>query len=216
MADHEKKPEATAEPRPEPDAAAEAADGVAETAAPLEAPSAEEFADMKDKLLRTFAEMENLRQRTAREIADARQYAVANFAREMLAVGDNLRRAIAAVPAELHDGGDKALAALLEGVEVTERGLEQALTKFGVKRIDAKGAKFDPSLHQAMFEVESEEAPPGTVADEIQVGYVIGERVLRPSLVAVAKKTAAAGEPAKGGEDAAKPAETPAASNKMG
>jgi molecular chaperone GrpE len=166
---------------------------------------AAEAADLKNKLLRTLAEMENLRRRTEREIADARQYAVANFAREMLTVGDNLRRAIDAVPAELRDPGsesgagghDPALSALIEGVEVTEKGLQQALAKHGVRRIEAKGQKFDPAMHQAMYEAETADVAPGAVAEEIQAGYAIGERVLRPALVAVAKR-------------ASKPAETPA------
>jgi molecular chaperone GrpE len=147
-----------------------------------------EVAEIKNKLLRTLAEMENLRRRTEREMADARQYAVANFARDMLTVGDNLRRAIDAVPKELRDGRDPALSALIEGVEVTERSLEQSLTKFGVRRVDTKGQKFDPGLHQAMFEVESGDLTPGTVAEEIQAGYAIGERVLRPALVGIVKR----------------------------
>jgi molecular chaperone GrpE len=147
-----------------------------------------EVAETKDKMLRTLAEMENLRRRTEREIADARQYAVANFARDMLIVGDNLRRAIEAVPKENRNSGDIALDALIDGVEVTERGLEQALVKFGVKRVETKGQKFDPAVHQAMFEMESPDLPPGTVAEEIQAGYVIGERVLRPALVGIVKR----------------------------
>ena len=142
----------------------------------------------KDKLLRTLAEMENLRRRTEREIADARQYAVANFARDMLTVGDNLRRAIDAVPKEQRGSGDAALDALIDGVEVTERGLEQSLTKFGVRRVETKGQKFDPAVHQAMFEMESPDAQPGTVVEEIQAGYVIGDRTLRPALVGIAKR----------------------------
>jgi molecular chaperone GrpE len=156
-----------------------------------------ENTDLKNKLLRTLAEMENLRRRTEREMADARQYAVANFARDMLTVGDNLRRAIGAVPKELRDGRDAALSALIEGVEVTERGMEQAMTKFGVRRVETKGQKFDPALHQAMFEIESAELAPGTVAEEVQAGYAIGERVLRPALVGIVKrqKPAAANDP---------------------
>ena len=149
---------------------------------------AAEIADMKDKLLRTLAEMENLRRRTEREMADTRTYAVASFARDMLTVGDNLRRAIDAVPKEQRDGRDPALNALIEGVEVTERGMEQAMTKFGVRRVDTAGVKFDPQIHQAMFEVESPDAAPGTVVQEVQAGYVIGERVLRPALVGIAKR----------------------------
>jgi molecular chaperone GrpE len=147
-----------------------------------------EVADLKNKLLRTLAEMENLRRRTEREIADARQYAVANFARDMLTVSDNLRRAIDAVPKEQRGSGDAALDALVDGVEVTERGLEQSLTKFGVRRIETKGQRFDPAVHQAMFEMESPDAQPGTVVEEIQAGYVIGDRTLRPALVGIAKR----------------------------
>ncbi|HVZ14250.1 MAG TPA: nucleotide exchange factor GrpE [Bauldia sp.] len=149
---------------------------------------AAEVADMKDKLLRTLAEMENLRRRTEREMADARTYAVASFARDMLTVGDNLRRAIDAVPKEQRDGRDPALSTLIEGVEMTERSMEQSMAKFGVRRVDTAGVKFDPQVHQAMFEVESPEAQPGTVVQEVQAGYVIGDRVLRPALVGIAKR----------------------------
>jgi molecular chaperone GrpE len=165
-----------------------------------------EAADLKNKLLRTLAEMENLRRRTEREMADTRQYAVANFARDMLTVGDNLRRAIDAVPAELRESGEAALSALIEGVAVTEKGLQQALAKHGVKRIEAKGEKFDPGLHQAMYEVDTADAAPGSVAEEVQAGYVIGERVLRPALVAVAKR-AAQPEPEKADAAAEEPEE---------
>lgn len=180
------------------------AEKAAETAAPADAGEAlrAEVADLKDKLLRTLAEMENLRKRTEREMADARQYAVANFARDMLTVGDNLRRAIDAVPKEAAKT-DAALATLVEGVDVTERGLLQALQKFGVKRVEAKGQKFDPGKHQAMLEVETTDVDPGAVAQEIQPGYTIGERVLRPALVAVAKRPAKPAPKA----DEAKPSE---------
>lgn len=167
---------------------------VAPTTAPAE-PSEEptaaalsnEVSELKDRLVRTLAEMENLRKRTEREVADSRRYAVASFARDMLTVSDNLKRAIDAVPEEMRQGGDKVLTALIEGVEVTERGFEQSLEKFGVRAIDAKGEKFNPDLHQAVYEVESADIPAGHVADVMQVGYVIGERVLRPAMVGVAK-----------------------------
>ncbi len=194
----------------EPDAAAEA--GEPASAGPS-APKPDEAGEAKDRLLRTLAEMENLRRRTEREITDARQYAVTNFAREMLAVGDNLRRAIEAVPKELREHGDKALAGLIEGVEVTERGLEQSLTKFGVRRIEAKGQKFDPSMHQAMIEVESNEVAPGAVAEEIQAGYTINGRVLRPALVAVARKGARPPAESGGQSPAAAVADAPAATD---
>ncbi len=176
--------ETTPEMKEDADTDAPANEEAAFNAEALEA----EVADLKNKLLRTLAEMENLRRRTEREIADARQYAVANFARDMLTVSDNLRRAIDAVPKEQRGSGDAALDALIDGVEVTERGLEQSLTKFGVRRIETKGQKFDPAVHQAMFEMESPDAQPGTVVEEIQAGYVIGDRTLRPALVGIAKR----------------------------
>ena len=160
-----------------------AAEEGAERIAALEA----EIAELKDRMLRTLAEMENLRRRSEREMADARQYAVANFARDVLTVGDNLRRALDAVPAEQRTEAGTALTALLEGVEVTERGLAQTLQKFGIRAVEPKGEKFDPAKHQAMFEVERTDLPAGTVAEVIQIGYTIGERILRPALVGVAK-----------------------------
>jgi len=163
----------------------------AERMAALEA----EVASLKDRNLRTLAEMENLRKRTERETADARQYAVASFARDMLTVADNLTRAIAAVPAEAR-ASDPALATLIEGVEVTERGMEQTLKKFGVRPVEAAGQKFDPAFHQAMYEVANSELPAGTVVEVIQPGYRIGDRVLRPALVAISKGGPAA--PASG------------------
>jgi molecular chaperone GrpE len=172
---------------------------------------AAEVAGLKDKLLRTLAEQENLRRRTEREVSDSRQYAVTSFAREMLVVADNLRRAIQAVPAEAR-ATDPALANLMDGVDATERGLEQTLAKFGVRQISPKGEKFDPGFHQAMYELETADSPPGTVTDVIQPGYVIGERVLRPALVAIAKASrppANDNPPAETAEpaDAAEPAE---------
>jgi molecular chaperone GrpE len=178
-------------PDAEPQAAAETPKAAAESAVPA-APTAAEFAELKDKLLRALADAENTRRRTERDVADTRQYAVTAFAREMLQVGDNLRRALAAVPPEKRQEADATLAALLEGVEVTERGLEQTLAKFGVKRIEAKGKKFDPAFHQAMFELPRDDVPPGTVVDEMQAGYLIGDRVLKPALVVIAKRPPAA------------------------
>ena len=172
--------------------------------APTEAPATEasetealraEVGDLKDRLTRTLAEMENLRKRTTREIADSRQYAVTSFARDMLTVADNLKRAIAAVPAEARTAENKALASFIEGVEVTERGLEQTLAKFGVKPLDPQGEKFNPDFHQAVFEVETADVPPGSVAQVMQAGYVIGDRVLRPAMVGVAKAPAGAPSP---------------------
>ena len=146
-----------------------------------------ESAEFKDKLLRTLAEMENLRKRTAREIVDARLYGITGFAREVLAVADNMHRALTAIGPDLRAHSDGKVKALIEGVELTERELLKALEKHGVKKFSPQGEKFDPNVHQAMFEMENAEVPPGHVAQVIQDGYMIGERVLRPALVAVAK-----------------------------
>ena len=147
----------------------------------------EAAAEFKDKLLRTLAEMENLRKRTEREVADARVYGIASFARDVLAVADNMHRALSTVGPELREGGDAQVKTLIEGVELTERELLKALEKSGVKKFSPQGEKFDPNLHQAMFEMETSEGPPGYVAQVIQAGYMIGDRVLRPAMVAVSK-----------------------------
>ncbi len=146
-----------------------------------------EAAEYKDRLLRTLAEMENLRKRTEREVADARVYGIASFAREVLAVADNMHRALGAISPELREQGDAQVKSLIEGVELTERELMKALEKSGVKKFSPQGEKFDPNLHQAMFELETTEGPPGYVAQVIQAGYMIGDRVLRPAMVAVSK-----------------------------
>jgi molecular chaperone GrpE len=152
----------------------------------------EAAAEFKDKLLRTLAEMENLRKRTEREVADARLYAITNFAREVLAVADNMHRALTTIGPEVREGGDAQVQAFIEGVELTERELLKALEKNGVKKFSPQGEKFDPNLHQAMYEMETIEGPPGYVAQVIQAGYMIGDRVLRPAMVAVSKMPKAA------------------------
>jgi molecular chaperone GrpE len=146
-----------------------------------------EAADMRDKMLRTLAEMENLRKRTAKEVADARAYGITGFARDVLDIADSLQRALDAVPSETRDSADPMLKALIEGVELTERSLLNALEKNGVKKFDPSGGKFDPNFQQAMYEVPDASVPPGTVVQVVQAGYMIGDRVLRPALVAVAK-----------------------------
>lgn len=143
--------------------------------------------DLKDRLLRLAADMENLRRRTARDVSDAKTYSVASFARDMLSVTDNLRRAIDAVPAEARERGEAGLTALLEGVDLTEREMLVALGRHGVKKLDPKGQKFDPNFHQAMFEVPNTEVPNNSVIEVVQTGYVIADRVLRPAMVGVAK-----------------------------
>src|SRR5262245_65065204 len=164
---------------------AQAPDPAAQASAELTALVAEN-SDMRDRLLRTMADMENLRKRTEREKADTARYAISNFARDMLTVGDNLRRTIEHVPADAA-AQDPALKSFLEGVELTERELLNMLERHGVARIDPIGARFDPNFHQAMFEVEKKDVPEGTVVEVMQGGYTIGDRCLRPALVAVSK-----------------------------
>jgi molecular chaperone GrpE len=143
--------------------------------------------ELKDRALRVAADMENLRRRTAREVQDARAYAVTNFARDMLAVSDNLRRAIEALPKEMRSGTDAGIAALVEGVEMTERAMLSTLERHGVKRLEPVGERFDPNFHQAMFEVPDENVAANTVVQVVQSGYSIGDRVLRPAMVGVSK-----------------------------
>jgi molecular chaperone GrpE len=146
-----------------------------------------EKADLTDRLLRVAADMENLRRRTERDLADARKYAMAQFAADMLVVADNLRRALEAVPDGLRESGDEGAKALIEGVEMTAREMERLLEKNGITRISAKGERFDPHRHQAMFEAPDASAPAGTVVEVVQDGYQIGDRVLRAALVGVSK-----------------------------
>src|SRR6478609_227913 len=164
---------------------------------------AKEAAEMKDRLLRTLAEMENLRRRTEREVADARAYGVTSFARDILAVADNMERAMKALDDEIRDKADAGVKALLDGLELTERELIKVMEKHGVKKIEPQGQKFDPNLHQAMFELPDPSVPAGTVVQIMQPGYTIGERVLRPALVGVSK----------GGPKAQAPTEAPANDN---
>jgi molecular chaperone GrpE len=141
-----------------------------------------------------------LRRRTEREVADARAYGIAAFARDLLAVADNMRRALDAFGAEPHEAADAGTKALLEGVELTERELLKALEKHGVTRLDPEGSKFDPHRHQAMYEVPDESVPAGTIVQVVQPGYTIGERVLRPALVAISRGGPKASASEAGGE----------------
>jgi len=147
----------------------------------------EAAAEFKDKLLRTLAEMENLRKRTEREVAEARLYGIAGFARDIVAAADNMHRALGTVGPELREQLDANVKALIEGVELTERELLKVLEKNGVKKFSPVGEKFDPNVHQAMYEMPDSDVPPGHVAQVIQAGYMIGDRMLRPALVGVAK-----------------------------
>ena len=190
MAGEDRKPQTDGK-----DASGAAAEAAPTTAAAEQDPAARieaEKAELKDRLLRALAEMENLRRRTEKEVADTRSYAVAAFARDMLTVADNLRRAIETVPPERRKSADGTLAGLIEGIELTERELAKALERHGVRKVDPEGQKFDPNLHQAMFEAPHESLAKGQVHTVVQPGYAIGERVLRPALVGVSSGAPAA------------------------
>jgi len=146
-----------------------------------------ENGELRDRYLRLAAEMDNLRRRTERDVKDAKSYSVASFARDMLSVADNLRRTLDAIPADARDGADAGLKTLIEGVEMTERSMLSALERHGVRQLEPIGQKFDPNFHQAMFEVPNPEVPNNTVVQVVQAGFVIGDRVLRPAMVGVAK-----------------------------
>jgi len=153
-----------------------------------------ELADQKDRLLRALAETENVRRRAHREREDASKYAVASFAKDLLAAADNLRRALDSLPeAEVRDERTRSL---LEGVAATERELLGVFERHGIKRIDPKGERFDHNFHQAIFEADRPDAPTGTVVDVLQPGYVLYDRLLRPAMVGVAKGGAKPTEPA--------------------
>lgn len=143
---------------------------------------------LQDERIRALAELENVRKRAEKQVLDERQYGAAKFARDMLSVADNLRRAI---DAAANHRGEPGVDALLTGVELTERELLAGLARNGVKPIEAEGAKFDPNFHQAMAELPGTGQPHGTVVDVIQPGYTIADRLLRAAMVVVAK-----GEPA--------------------
>jgi molecular chaperone GrpE len=171
-------------------AAAPAERGEADPAAAALAADAlaREAAELRDRLLRTLAEMENLRRRTDREVTDSRTYGISSFARDILAIADNMARALQTLRAELKERADPGIKALLDGVELTERELSKVLEKHGVRKFEPQPRdKFDPNLHQAMYEVQDPAVPAGTVAQVVQAGYMIGDRMLRPALVAVAK-----------------------------
>jgi molecular chaperone GrpE len=146
-----------------------------------------ENAELKDRALRTLADMENLRRRTEREVTDAKAYGVTAFARDMLTFADNLRRAIDAVPEPLRDSADPALKSFVEGIELTERDFVSRLSRFGVKKMEPLGRRFDPNHHEALFELPDETVVSGTVMQVIEPGYLIGDRVLRPAKVGVSR-----------------------------
>lgn len=145
-----------------------------------------EIAELKDKLLRTLADMENLRRRSQKDREDALKYASANFARDMLSVADNLRRAIESIP-ENGDPDGAALVGFIEGIALTERGLLSALERHKIEKIEPMGKKFDPQFHEALFEIPTNDAPSGTVMQVMETGYIIHDRLLRPAKVGIAK-----------------------------
>tara|TARA_R110002095_G_scaffold211047_2_gene198775 strand:- start:1988 stop:2563 length:576 start_codon:yes stop_codon:yes gene_type:complete len=144
----------------------------------------EQLVETKDRLLRSMAEIENIRKRAQREKEEMAQYAVTNFARDLLSVADNLNRAVGS----LSISEQKEAPSLLEGVEITEKELLKVLEKHKIKKIEALDQPFDPNFHQAMVEIPSGDKEPGTVIQEMQIGYTIAGRLLRPALVGVAKK----------------------------
>ena len=151
-----------------------------------------QIAELKDQLLRAVAETENVRRRAERERLDAAKYGAVNFARDMLGVADNLRRAIEALPDEARADAPDAARQLIEGVEVTERALLSAFERNGITVINPEpGTRFDPNLHEAMFEVPGTGQPNGSVVQVIEPGYLIGERLLRAARVGVAKDAGA-------------------------
>jgi molecular chaperone GrpE len=168
-----------------------AADAAAKAAEPdpfavLEALNAENAA-LKDKSLRTLAEMENLRRRTEREVSDAKLYGVTSMARDMLTFADNLRRALGSLDPEALAEAAAPLKAFVEGIELTERDFQSRLARHGVKKLEPKGQKFDPNMHEALFEVPNPNVPNGSILEVVEDGYAIGERCLRPAKVGVAR-----------------------------
>jgi molecular chaperone GrpE len=147
--------------------------------------------EAKNQVLYTQAEMQNLRRRTEKEVSDARTYATTNFARDMLSVADNLARALAAIPPELRDQ-DK-MKPLITGIEMTGKELETVFQRNGIVRIESMGQPLDPNKHQAIMEMESADQAPGTVVHEMQSGWMIKDRLLRPAMVGVAKAGEAPG-----------------------
>jgi molecular chaperone GrpE len=163
-----------------------------------EAPGAAEFAVLealraeievlKDQRLRALAETENMRRRAEKEKKESEQYAVSKFARDMLGIADNFGRALAACPPQVREAADAQIKAVLDGVEATDRQLLATLERYGVKQIETENAKFDPNLHQAIAEVPGNGKLPGHIVDVMQTGFMIGDRLLRPAMVTVAKR----------------------------
>jgi molecular chaperone GrpE len=154
-----------------------------------------ELAEQKNQLLRALAETENVRRRAQREREDASKYAMAGFAKELLSVADNLRRALDSLPES--EARDARTRGLLAGVEATERELLSVFERHGIRRIDPDGERFDHNFHQAIFEAERSDKPGGTVVEVLQPGYVLHDRLLRPAMVGVTKEKPGPAEPAE-------------------
>ena len=148
----------------------------------------EKLKDVEEKLLRSLAEIENQRRRFEREIKDAFEFGSFNFAKESLVILDNLQRAKLAIKNDENLKTNKDLDKFLENITIVEKDLVSIFEKNKIKKIETKNNKFDPNFHQAMSEIDDEKAEPGTIIQEIQAGYMLGERLLRPALVGVAKK----------------------------
>jgi molecular chaperone GrpE len=182
------------------DAEADPAGGEAPAEAESEAPSERssreieleaELAATKERLLRALADTENLRRRAAREVEEAHKYAITGFARELLEVADNLSRALVSIPPRARDEID-FVRNLADGVAITEKSLLTSFERHQIAKVMPElGSRFDHNLHQAMLEVETGDYPPGTIAQVMQPGYVIADRLLRPALVGVAKAPSA-------------------------
>jgi molecular chaperone GrpE len=185
MTDTTEKPVDQTAPERAEGAPSDAAQGQEDAAARIAALEAE-VARLKDQALRAMAEAENTRRRAQREIEENSKFAVAGFARDVLPVSDNLRRALDSIPAEIRRQ-DERLNKFAEGVEMTDRELLTALERHGIKRIDPAGQPFDHNLHQAIMQVDSADHPPGTVVQVFQPGFTINGRLLRPAMVTVAK-----------------------------
>ena len=147
-----------------------------------------EISDLKDQLLRSMAEVENIRKRSKKELEDTNKYAITGFARDILSISDNLRRALESIDNEDNTEKSEPFKNLIEGVELTERELLSVFNRYGIDKINPIGERFDVKFHQAMFEEETSESEPGTVIQVMQSGYVIQDRLLRPAMVGVAKK----------------------------
>jgi len=172
-----------------------------------------DLAEMKSKWMRAVAEEQNVRRRAEREKQDALKYGVTNFAREMVGVADNLRRALENAPEDLKESD------LMKGIDMTERELQNAFKKAGIKRVEAAGQPFDHNLHQAMFEIQDPSQPSGLVGQVMQDGYVIHDRLLRPAMVGVTKggpKYEAPADEAPAGEEAASTEAYEEAANESG